>query len=164
MLREPATEIHLATPSGEASNGLGARRPDPADPGGPGHRGESAHRPSQDLQARPGWHADALCAQSDPEAFFPEKGMSARAAKQICAACPVAAQCLDWAIEHNERHGVWGGLTEHERVGLRRSRRRAAAPILPDDRYPTAQRRPDDTGLGRHTSRPIESNRDGYVA
>ena len=49
------------------------------------------------------------------EAFFPEKGGSTRDAKQVCARCEVREQCLQWAIEHDERFGIWGGLSERER-------------------------------------------------
>lgn len=70
----------------------------------------------------PEWTAGALCAQTDPEAFFPEKGGSVRAAKATCLACPVRAECLDYALERGERDGVWGGLTELERRRLRRAR------------------------------------------
>ena len=64
------------------------------------------------------WVDDALCAQTDPEAFFPEKGGSTREAKATCAQCFVQAECLDWALTTNERFGVWGGLSERERRGL----------------------------------------------
>ena len=66
------------------------------------------------------WQADALCAQVDPEAFFPEKGGSTRDAKKICASCEVRAECLEWALENDERFGIWGGLSERERRKLRR--------------------------------------------
>jgi WhiB family redox-sensing transcriptional regulator len=65
-----------------------------------------------------GWQERAVCAQTDPEAFFPEKGGSVRAAKKVCRACPVRAECLDYALEHHERFGVWGGLSERERRKL----------------------------------------------
>jgi WhiB family redox-sensing transcriptional regulator len=68
-----------------------------------------------------GWHDDALCAQTDPEAFFPEKGGSTREAKKICAGCPVRAECLESALANDERFGIWGGLSERERRRLRRS-------------------------------------------
>jgi WhiB family redox-sensing transcriptional regulator len=57
----------------------------------------------------------ALCAQTDPEIFFPEKGGSTRAAKQICRGCELRAQCLTYAVENDERYGIWGGLSERER-------------------------------------------------
>lgn len=63
-----------------------------------------------------GWQADALCTQTDPEAFFPEAaGDHAFLAKQVCALCPVTAQCLTWALLIERREGsswgVYGGLS-----------------------------------------------------
>lgn len=52
--------------------------------------------------------------------FFPEKGESARAAKQVCRRCRVRAECLDYAIEHNELFGVWGGTSERDRRLIKR--------------------------------------------
>ncbi|BDI21675.1 WhiB family transcriptional regulator [Herbiconiux sp. L3-i23] len=66
------------------------------------------------------WQADSLCAQTDPEAFFPEKGGSTREAKKICASCEVKAQCLEYALQNDERFGIWGGLSERERRKLRK--------------------------------------------
>jgi WhiB family redox-sensing transcriptional regulator len=68
------------------------------------------------------WQGDALCAQTDPEAFFPEKGGSTRDAKRICTTCEVKHQCLEYALENDERFGIWGGLSERERRKLRRGR------------------------------------------
>lgn len=68
------------------------------------------------------WQSDALCAQTDPEAFFPEKGGSTRDAKKICTTCEVRAQCLEYALANDERFGIWGGLSERERRRLRRAR------------------------------------------
>jgi WhiB family redox-sensing transcriptional regulator len=64
------------------------------------------------------WIADAECAQVDPEIFFPEKGGSSRQAKEVCARCLVQAECLDDALEHNERFGIWGGQSERNRRKL----------------------------------------------
>jgi WhiB family redox-sensing transcriptional regulator len=66
------------------------------------------------------WRELGLCAQTDPEAFFPEKGASAREAKRICSRCEVRLECLDDAIRSDERFGIWGGLSERERRTLRR--------------------------------------------
>ncbi|HEY4535398.1 MAG TPA: WhiB family transcriptional regulator [Enteractinococcus sp.] len=66
------------------------------------------------------WQADALCAQTDPEAFFPEKGGSTRDAKKVCGACPVRQECLDYALANDERFGIWGGMSERERRRLRK--------------------------------------------
>mgnify|MGYP003907432433 CR=1 FL=1 len=69
----------------------------------------------------PDWQERALCAQTDPEAFFPEKGGSTREAKRICSGCEVRAECLEYALAHDERFGIWGGLSERERRRLRRA-------------------------------------------
>lgn len=66
------------------------------------------------------WQERALCAQTDPEAFFPEKGGSTREAKRICQSCDVRSECLDYALEHDERFGIWGGLSERERRRLKK--------------------------------------------
>jgi len=66
------------------------------------------------------WQERALCAQTDPEAFFPEKGGSTREAKRICSTCEVRSECLEYALEHDERFGIWGGLSERERRRIRR--------------------------------------------
>jgi WhiB family transcriptional regulator, redox-sensing transcriptional regulator len=73
------------------------------------------------------WQEQALCAQVGGDEFFPEKGDSVREAKRICSDCDVRAECLDYALAHNERFGVWGGLSERERRRLRRGGRTAAA-------------------------------------
>lgn len=66
------------------------------------------------------WQAEALCAQTDPEAFFPEKGGSTRDAKRVCSVCPVREECLQYAMDNDERFGIWGGLSERERRRLRK--------------------------------------------
>ena len=66
------------------------------------------------------WQERALCAETDPEAFFPEKGGSTREAKKICTGCEVKAECLEFALANDERFGIWGGLSERERRRLRR--------------------------------------------
>jgi WhiB family redox-sensing transcriptional regulator len=66
------------------------------------------------------WQERALCAQTDPEAFFPEKGGSTREAKKVCVSCEVRSECLDYALAHDERFGIWGGLSERERRRLKR--------------------------------------------
>jgi WhiB family redox-sensing transcriptional regulator len=71
--------------------------------------------------SQPGdWRARALCAQVDPDIFFPDKGESPAAAKRVCASCEVRAECLQDALDRNERFGVWGGLSERERRVLAR--------------------------------------------
>ena len=67
------------------------------------------------------WQERALCAQTDPEAFFPEKGGSTREAKRVCLSCEVRVECLDYALAHDERFGIWGGLSERERRRLKKA-------------------------------------------
>lgn len=69
------------------------------------------------LPAQP-WKERALCTQTDPEAFFPDKGGSTREAKRICGDCDVSAECLQTALDNDERFGIWGGLSERERRKL----------------------------------------------
>jgi WhiB family transcriptional regulator, redox-sensing transcriptional regulator len=71
------------------------------------------------------WQLSAACRGQDTAIFYlheRERGPSARRheaqAKQICATCPVRAQCLAWALESREPWGVWGGLTPSERSEL----------------------------------------------
>ncbi len=68
-----------------------------------------------------GWQDRALCAQTDPESFFPEKGGSTREAKRVCRSCEVKGECLDYALENDERFGIWGGMSERERRRLKRA-------------------------------------------
>ena len=84
------------------------------------------------------WQAFGLCAQVDPELFFPEPGDSATAAKEICGRCDVQAECLDWALERGERFGVWGGTTELDRRELRKATRPAPAASTSRSERPAA--------------------------
>nr|WP_156722100.1 WhiB family transcriptional regulator [Streptomyces apocyni] len=71
----------------------------------------------------PAWRTEALCAQTGPEFFFPEPGGSVSEAKRLCMACEGRPACLEYALTHDERFGVWGGLSEKERQQLRRTGR-----------------------------------------
>jgi WhiB family transcriptional regulator, redox-sensing transcriptional regulator len=66
------------------------------------------------------WQERSLCAQTDPEAFFPEKGGSTREAKKVCVGCEVRSECLEYALANDERFGIWGGLSERERRKLKK--------------------------------------------
>ena len=66
------------------------------------------------------WQERARCREFDPEVFFPEKGGSSREAKRICVGCEVKSECLAYALAHDERFGIWGGLSERERRRLKR--------------------------------------------
>lgn len=92
---------------------------DPVRLGVPGVR-QNIDESTDDPTGMLAWQVDSLCAQTDPEAFFPEKGGSTREAKKICTSCEVRAQCLEYALQNDERFGIWGGLSERERRKLRK--------------------------------------------
>lgn len=52
--------------------------------------------------------------------FSPRRAGAQKEGKRICAGCPVAAQCLEYALSHDERFGVWGGFSERERRQMKR--------------------------------------------
>ena len=89
-------------------------------------RGGSRARTSADRHRwrgrgrRLSWQERSLCAQTDPEAFFPEKGGSTREAKKVCVGCEVRSECLEYALANDERFGIWGGLSERERRKLKK--------------------------------------------
>lgn len=72
----------------------------------------------EEAEGASAWMAQSVCAQTDPEAFFPEKGGSVRAVVAICAGCPVKTHCLDFALDNNIQHGIWGGLSSLARRRL----------------------------------------------
>jgi WhiB family transcriptional regulator, redox-sensing transcriptional regulator len=68
--------------------------------------------PYEDLR----WQDLAACLGiEDPDIFFPERGGSSRAAKGVCALCPVRSACLRYSVEIREKFGIWGGTGERER-------------------------------------------------
>jgi WhiB family redox-sensing transcriptional regulator len=83
-----------------------------------------------DGEARHDWWRSAACREADPELFFPVAPVGPgageiAAAKELCATCGVRRQCLQYALATHQLHGVWGGLTEAERViHVRRERER----------------------------------------
>jgi WhiB family redox-sensing transcriptional regulator len=95
-------------------------RPHSAPAGRPAWIGMPLAPATVDDEGELSWQADALCAQTDPEAFFPEKGGSTRDAKKVCGSCMVKSECLEYALENDERFGIWGGLSERERRRLRK--------------------------------------------
>jgi WhiB family redox-sensing transcriptional regulator len=79
------------------------------------------------LDATWDWSAEGSCREADPNLFFHpqnERGaariMRDRAAKGICAGCPVRTECADYAVRAREPYGVWGGLTEEDREAIYR--------------------------------------------
>jgi WhiB family redox-sensing transcriptional regulator len=72
--------------------------------------------------AERGWQENANCLGVDPDLFFPERGASTREAKSVCRSCEVRVECLEYALSHSEKFGIWGGLSERERRRVRRQR------------------------------------------
>ncbi|HEY7430878.1 MAG TPA: WhiB family transcriptional regulator [Streptosporangiaceae bacterium] len=71
------------------------------------------------------WRSRGACLTADPDLFFPISSVGLAAgqvshAKAICGSCPVQPQCLSFALETNQAHGVWGGTSAEDRVTIRR--------------------------------------------
>ncbi|WP_367140720.1 MULTISPECIES: WhiB family transcriptional regulator [Streptomyces] len=71
------------------------------------------------------WRHNAVCREEDSELFFPISStgpalLQIEEAKTVCRRCPVMEQCLRWALESGQEHGVWGGLSEDERRAMKR--------------------------------------------
>jgi WhiB family transcriptional regulator, redox-sensing transcriptional regulator len=66
------------------------------------------------------------CRGLDSAIFYPDDDDEADVAKQVCEQCGVRATCLEFALSHREKAGVWGGATERERRRIIRQRRRTA--------------------------------------
>jgi WhiB family redox-sensing transcriptional regulator len=69
------------------------------------------------------WMAEGKCRELPPAVFFPSDGLGVQAAQRICADCPVADACLEYALANRIDHGVWGGRSERERRRILRARR-----------------------------------------
>jgi WhiB family redox-sensing transcriptional regulator len=69
------------------------------------------------------WRQFALCRGADPGLWFPVEQDGGGEATTICWTCPVRTDCLTWAIEHNERKGIWGGISAKQRDQVRRGTR-----------------------------------------
>ncbi len=76
------------------------------------------------------WRHLSACLDEDPELFFPIGNtgpaiLQIEEAKAVCRRCEVREQCLAWALEAGQDHGVWGGMSEDERRALKRRNARA---------------------------------------
>src|SRR4051794_33995119 len=65
------------------------------------------------------WRERALCAETDPEAFFPEKGGSTREAKKVCTGCEVRAEGRENGRANNGAFAFWAGLSDPDGRRLR---------------------------------------------
>lgn len=71
------------------------------------------------------WRDRAACRGLDPELFFPPRGDTGPEARAVCADCPVQDECLTWALERDERFGIWGGQTQRSLNRIRSVPRRS---------------------------------------
>lgn len=71
----------------------------------------------------PAWMEDAACT-IDPELWFSLNPFEIDEAKKICRHCPVRKQCLTFAVDNDERFGVWGGETSYQRAARRNRSKR----------------------------------------
>jgi WhiB family transcriptional regulator, redox-sensing transcriptional regulator len=72
------------------------------------------------------WRDLGACKGLDPGIFYPDDDEEAEQAKSVCSSCGVRVACLEYALNHREKQGVWGGATERERRRIIRQRRRSA--------------------------------------
>src|SRR3954463_4234825 len=107
---------------------MSSLRSAPAPTAGPPTRPDllsrNAHVGKRDSPAMD-WRHRSACLDEDPELFFPIGNtgpaiLQIEEAKQVCRRCEVREQCLAWALEAGQDHGVWGGLSEDERRALKR--------------------------------------------
>lgn len=84
------------------------------------------HYEPYELDALLVWQERARCRRFDPDLFFPEKGGNTNEAKKVCKDCKVVSECGEYALSVNEEYGVWGGMSERDRL---RAKRRGLKPL-----------------------------------
>lgn len=80
--------------------------------------------PAHPYDTNPDWQKDGLCTGQGPALWFPPRGTpisQIAKAKAICRQCPIRQKCLDYALYHGDRYGIWGGTTEMERRKMRQT-------------------------------------------
>lgn len=86
------------------------------------------------LGPRPDWYRLAACRATGARTWFGGTRAAAGAARATCARCPAIAECLEYALEHVELVGIWGGCTADERSRMRADRRRGLDLVRPSTR------------------------------
>lgn len=74
------------------------------------------------------WFALAACRGLRTEEWYPdsESEEPSPTVLSVCESCDVQQECLQWALDHNEKHGIWGGMSQRGRKNyVRRSRKRS---------------------------------------
>jgi WhiB family transcriptional regulator, redox-sensing transcriptional regulator len=100
----------------------------------------TTHRSVEDSQW---WGQWASCLGHDPEMWYPTDVRGGAEAVAICTECPVQLDCLGWALEHNERVGIWGGVSAKRRQRIRDEMRlRRNASTVPRRVQPLSTERP----------------------
>ena len=98
------------------------------------------------LESDRSWMSFGLCLGAT-DLFFAERGESMAEAKKVCSQCPVKAECLQYAMDLNIKHGVWGGVSERQR----RQKRRLTRGVEPQEgRRPVLQECGTHAGYQRH--------------
>jgi len=83
-----------------------------------------------DPESATAWMAEGNCRNYPPAVFFPSDGVGVDRARKICNnECPVAEQCLEYALEQRIEHGVWGGCSVRERRRILKRRRIDVTPV-----------------------------------
>jgi WhiB family redox-sensing transcriptional regulator len=75
------------------------------------------------------FNGSQLCAEVDPELFFPEEydnRAAVMAAKSVCGNCELTTACLTYALANPELDGIWGATTPRERRNMRRRKKVSA--------------------------------------
>ena len=71
------------------------------------------------------WREQAACKGQPIELFFPERGgegvTNTRKAREFCRICPVVEECLEYGLQFNDRHGVYGNTTPMQRRKIKRT-------------------------------------------
>lgn len=88
---------------------------------------EELYRLRELLVASRAWRDQAACRGEDTAHFYPKRGQDLHVPRAICNTCPVAEQCLEYALDAGEKYGLWGGTSERERRRLRALRRQGDA-------------------------------------
>ena len=86
---------------------------------------------------QPNWHESAACRGHGPDLFFMEQPtrLVIAEAKAVCSICPVRGQCLQFAMDTNQIHGIWGGLNMFERRKLKAKQQKAIPMVYRDGKY-----------------------------
>lgn len=74
-------------------------------------------------KTRPDWFVLGECNGLSVRWFFPERGESITEVRKVCKRCVIKTDCLEFAMDNDIQHGIWGGTSERERRSIRRRRK-----------------------------------------